>query len=166
MLSHLLIFRLVTVNTLAGALAWWAHSHGLVTPIFANDISYLSYATVALFAVTLASTFWRAAKVSAALNALKTYHSLSARQKAAKMHDKAAHIADAVQWLQTLGFLGTVIGFGVAVKGHTGGDTTAVLNGLYTAIGTTIIGTILSLLTSVNYRMLETATLGYVEDVR
>lgn len=170
MLSHLLLFRLATANTLAAALAFWAHEQGLVLPIFVADVSYLSYAIVALFVAGLASTFWRAAKVGAALDALKygpvIYASAWRQRKAAKMHDKNAHVADVANWLMVLGLLGTVIGFAVALEGHGANDTSAIVSGLRTAIGTTILGGFLSLLTQVNFRMLDTATAGYVEDCK
>jgi hypothetical protein len=164
MLSHLLLFRLAILNTAAGSVAFWAHQKGLVVPIFAGDVSYLSFAIVALFTLTLISTFVRGAKIGAAKNALKDGYRM--RAKAAKMADKNAHIADAAGWLQVLGLLGTVIGFLVAIEGIEADNTASIISGLRTAIGTTILGGFLSLLTSVNYRVLDTATASFVEDVR
>src|SRR5690606_5139514 len=146
----------------------WAHANGLVVPIFISDVSYLSYAIVALFAAGLVSTFVRAGKVSAAINSYKAHGYTGAwrRRKAAKMQSKSAHISDRAGWLQSLGLLGTVIGFYVAMDGLQGDDTATIMSGLRTAIGTTILGGFLSLWTAVNFRILDTATAGYVEDVR
>lgn len=166
-LSHLLVMRLTVTTVLGAALAAWAHANSLVMPIFNNDVSYLSYAIVALFATGLVSTFVRAAKVSEAINAHKAGYAQAWRlRKAAKMEDKNAHISALSGWLQILGILGTVIGFSVAIGGLEGDDTSVVLEGLRTAIGTTILGGFLSLWISINAQMLDTATAGLVEDLR
>ncbi|WP_159585949.1 MotA/TolQ/ExbB proton channel family protein [Chelativorans xinjiangense] len=168
MLSHLLLMRLAIVTVAGCVLAIWAHANGFITPIFAADVSRLSYAIVALFVTGLVSTFVRAAKVSEAINRHKADRRADAakRRKAAKSADKNAHIGAIAGWLQVLGILGTVVGFSIAIGGLEGDETTVVLEGLRTAIGTTILGGFLSLWTSVNAQMLDTATAGFVEDVR
>lgn len=166
MLNHLLTMRLALTTTLAAAAAFAAHQKGIVAPIFVSDASYLSYAIVALFAAGLASTFVRAGKISAALNDMKGgYARCFIRRKVAKMEGKNAHIFDIAGWLQVLGLLGTVIGFSIAIGGIELDDTASIVSGLRTAIGTTILGGFLSLLTAIHARMLDTATAGLVEDL-
>lgn len=149
-----LLPRLTVINTLAAALVFWAHQQGLVAPIFINDVSYLSYAAVALFAFGIASTFWRAGNLP----------TTTTERRVRLLHDKNAHITDIAAWLQVLGLLGTVIGFAVALDGHAADDPDAIITGLRTAIGTTVLGGFLSLWTAVNFRMLDTATAACERD--
>jgi biopolymer transport protein ExbB/TolQ len=172
MLKHLLILRLSLVAVAGCVLAIGAHAKGLIVPIFVSDVSYLSYATAALFAAGLVSALVKGAKIGAAVDEYKTaaataYHRRATRARTAlKMRDKIAHLDDIAGWLQLLGLLGTVIGFYVAIDGMAAGDTAAVTSGLRTAIGTTIIGGFLSLWTSINYRIIDTTVATYIEDVR
>lgn len=166
MLAHLLVMRLALTTTLSAAAVLWAHGQGLISPLFEGDASRLSYVIVALFAAGLVSTFIRAGKVSAALNDMKDgYAKCFLRRKAAKMVSKNAHLTDLAGWLQVLGLLGTVIGFSLAISGIELDDTKAIIGGLETAIGTTILGGFLSLLTAIHARMLDTATAGLLEDL-
>lgn len=163
MRNHL-IYRLAIVNTVGAVLAYAAHASGMIAPIIRTDASYLSLVIVALFIAGLASTFTRAVKVGAAMNAAKTGDADVA--KVAKMAAKNEHIGDVSNWLMTLGLLGTVIGFMMAMGGIEAGNTEGLIAGLHTAIGTTVVGAVLSLWTEVNRRMLDTATACLVEDVK
>ncbi|HEU4984956.1 MAG TPA: MotA/TolQ/ExbB proton channel family protein [Nitrososphaera sp.] len=167
MLRHLLLLRL-SLTTIAGAsVAVWAHANGLVVPIFETDVSYLSYAIAALFLVGLASTFQRAAMVGAAIDEYKEYGVTTLlERRARKLSEKYIHISDIAGWLQLLGMLGTVIGLAIALDGKAIDDAVAIQQGVKTAIGTTIIGGFLSLWTSINFRMLDTATVGLLQDVQ
>lgn len=167
-LSNLLLYRLAILNFTGLALAFWAHTQDLVLPIFVADVSMLSYAIVALFAVGVVSTGVRAAKVSAAVNDLKAhgYADAYCQRKAAKMESKNAHIGDIAGWLMVLGLLGTVVGFTVALDGVANDASTEIMSGLRVAIGTTLIGGFLSLWLDVNRVILDGATAGYVEDVK
>jgi len=166
-MTSLLLYRIAILDTCAAAIAVWAHAQGFVAPIFLEDSSYLSYAILGLFGVAKISLYWRAAKVSDALNDFhsKSYSRGWLQRKASKMATKAEHIDDIADWLQILGLLGTVIGFYMAIGGINTDDTAAVTDGLRTAIGTTIVGGFLSLWLKANYRMLTTATDCYLEDV-
>lgn len=164
MRNHL-IYRLVIVNTVGAVLAYAAHASGMIAPIIRTDASHLSIVIVALFIAGLASTFTRAVKVGAAMNGRKSWY-YTDRRKVAKMAAKNEHIGDVSNWLMTLGLLGTVIGFMMAMGGIEAGNTEGLIAGLHTAIGTTVVGAVLSLWTEVNRRMLDTATACLVEDVK
>ena len=176
MLANLLIYRLVTVNIVAAALALWAYANGLVLAIFVNDVSHLSYAIIVLFLLGLVSTFIRAGKVCGAVNSLKRGCARCyLRRRAAKMAGKNNHIEAVAGWLVTLGLLGTVAGFSIAISGidldslasAAGVQKSAaqLLSGLHVAIGTTLLGGFLGMLTEVNYVMLRNATSAHVHDV-
>jgi hypothetical protein len=166
-MKNLLLYRLTILDTCAAALAVWAYAHGLITPIFTSDASYLSFAIIGLFVVAKVSLYWRASKVSQALNFSQAdcYSNEWMQRKAAKMAAKNEHINDIADWLQILGLLGTVIGFYIAITGLNLDDTSGVVSGLQTAIGTTIVGGFLSLWLKANFRMLDTATSCHLEDV-
>jgi hypothetical protein len=166
-MSNLLLYRLLILDTCATAIAVWAYANGLVLPMFVDDASFLSYAIIGMFALAKVSLYWRASKVSQALNLSQRdgYSDTWVQRKAAKMAAKNEHINDIADWLQILGLLGTVIGFYIAIAGLNMDNTATVVSGLQTAIGTTIIGGFLSLWLKANYRMLETATVCHVEDV-
>jgi hypothetical protein len=78
------------------------------------------------------------------------------------------------EWLATIGLLGTVIGFSIALSGI--GDATVsnasgiksmvgnMLGGMRIAINTTIVGVVLGMWTEVNVRMLLTASGSYWSD--
>lgn len=176
MLNHLLVMRLALTTTLSAAAVLWAHGQGLIAPLFVGDASRLSYVIVALFAAGLISTFIRAGRVSAALNDMKGgYAKCFLRRKAAKMEAKNNHIEAVAGWLVTLGLLGTVAGFSIALSGidvdafatADGVQRSAaqLLGGMQTAIGTTLVGGFLGMLTEVHYVMLRNATVALVEDV-
>lgn len=181
MLSNLLLFRLTIANLCGFALLTWAWTLGYVQQVFKGDISHISYVIAALFAVGLVSTFWRATKVSAALNETKAgvptvYGRRKLQAAASKMHAKSAHVGDVAEWLVTLGLIGNVIGFVIALRGvNVGAVGTAegaqevaaqLLMGMGVAFYSTLAGSVLALWTTINRRMLETATSLLVEDVR
>jgi hypothetical protein len=166
MLNHLLLFRMALVNFAAATLAVWAYQQGYIVPLFEQDTSRISYAIVALFTIGLASGHYRAWRVGEAKDEFKQQFALSYLQrKAKKMASKNEHIADIANWLFTLGMLGTVIGFYIALVGYGANDTAQVTEGMRVAIGTTIIGGCLALWIDVLRRMLDTATAGFLEDV-
>jgi hypothetical protein len=167
MLSHLLLYRMTLVNTAGCALALWAYAEGYVAPVFAQDTSRMSFAILALFAVGIASAYVRGWKVSAAKDAHKTGMSrVWLERRAAKMASKNEHVGDIANWLFTLGMLGTVVGFYVSLDNFVGGDPAAVMEGMRIAIGTTLVGGFLGLWVDILRRMLDTATAGFLEDVK
>jgi hypothetical protein len=76
----------------------------------------------------------------------------------------------------TLGLLGTVIGFAMALSGVDSASLASaagvqkvagqLMAGMRTAINTTIVGAVLGLWLDVNRRMIRTATVSLAEDAR
>lgn len=142
-----LLARLSVYNMAAGAALIWAHSQGLVVPVFASDTSYLSFAIAFLFGAGLGLTLF------SALDGGDTILN--------------AQLADVSNWLVTLGLLGTVVGFSIALSGiDVAALTTAegvqrsaaqLMTGMQVAIGTTIVGGFCALWLDIGRRILETA---------
>jgi hypothetical protein len=170
MLSNLLLFRLVIVNTVGAVASFYAYQQGYISELFTTDTTNISYAILALFVVGLVSTFNRAWKVSAAINEWKAIAFIdsdapAARLRASKLDVKNSHIADIAKWLAYLGLLGTIIGLKMAINGSALDNTAAIQTGLAVAVNTTIAGAILCFWTWVNLRMLDTATHSFMADV-
>lgn len=184
MLKNLLLYRLAIFNTCAFAGVAYAAQLGYVRQVFEGDVSHISYGIVVLFALGLVSTAIRAWKVSGMLNHTKEMMTFSALTRQTLGRDagfdkllyKQAHIFDISEWLVLLGLAGNVIGFLIAFHGM---DTSAlgsaagmqkiglqVLAGLGVAFYSTLAGTVCALWTSINYRMLDTATRCLIADVR
>ncbi len=180
MMKNLLILRLSIFNICAFALVTWAALLGYVQMVFTRDVSHISYIIAALFLVGLASTFMRAFKVGAAIDYKKEQKYSRPlfvdQDKARKMPIKAGHIHDIAEWLVTLGLIGNVVGFVIALSGvdmaavgsADGAQKIAVslLAGMGVAFYSTLVGAVTALWTSVNRRILETATLTYLEDMK
>lgn len=132
------VHRLFIVN-FAGACgvsaAWWM---GYVQQVFAGDISHISYVIAALF-------------IAGVIYAFRRPH--------------AERLTDISEWLVTLGLIGNVIGFVIALSGI---DADAVssaegaqkvasqlLAGMGVAFYSTLVGAVLALWTSINKRVLE-----------
>lgn len=165
MLNRLLILRISLLNTVGAAGVVWAYSAGYLVPVFVGDTTNISYGIVALFAVGMASVYWRAWKVGGAIDMLKagTAHAY-VKRRAAKMFAKNEHIGDIVNWLPGLGLLGTIIGFYMALDSMSADNPAGVETAMRVAIGTTIIGAILGMWLDVARRMLDTATANLDED--
>lgn len=171
MLSNLLLFRLIIVNTVGAAATFYAWQRGYVHELFTTDTTNISYAIAALFVVGLLSTFNRAIKVGASINEWKALtviggSSTKVRNKAAKLAIKNAHIWHIVRLLTGLGLFGTVVGLRVALSGEAMDDPALVQQGIYTAIGTTIIGLSLSIWLGLSALALTTATRSHMEDCK
>lgn len=171
---NLLLYRFIVFNACGAALLVWAWRLGYVGQVFEGDVSGLSYIITALFAAGLASTAWRVVAVNAAVND-------AARLGPPPYGDSGlairnAHVADLPEWLTLLGLIGNVVGFLIAMHGadvsslNTAEGTRAfagqMLEGLGVAFYTTLIGTLFALWTSINFRMLDTATALHVEGVK
>jgi len=166
MLNHHLLFRVTLLNIAAGVGVIWAHANGYVMPVFTSDTTNISYGIAALFVVGMASVYWRAWKIGGAKDMLKAGTARAhVERRAAKMFAKNEHIADIVNWLLGLGLLGTIVGFSMALGSMSADDPAGVESAMRTAIGTTIIGTILSMWLDVARRMLDTATAVLAEDM-
>lgn len=168
MLKSLLIFRLVVLNASLFAFVAWAAMRGYVTTLFEGESTGIGYGIVALFAVGLIALAQRAYKVSNALNLLKVGEVVDG----SKFTAKNAYIGDIAVWLVTLGLIGNIVGFAVAIDGLdlSGGADAALgaiaqmIGGMKVAFYTTLIGTALGLWTDINFRILTTATDLFAKD--
>jgi hypothetical protein len=174
MLKNLLLYRLAILNLSGFAFAAWAWQLGYVEAVYTGDKSRITLAITALFAVGLVSAWVRAQKIARLLNLSRQNRGLVV--PGAKLLEKAAHLDDIVNWLVTLGLLGTVIGFTMALSGIDAASLTSpagvqkvagqLMAGMRVAINTTIVGAVLGLWLDVNRRMLRTATVSLAEDAR
>lgn len=145
-----LAFRFSVFNIAAGAAVIWAAQLGYIERVFTGDVSGISYAIAALFAVGLVAT---------ARHVWMFPSTDSIKQR---------FVADVADWLVLMGLVGNVIGllhaFGgaeLASLSTTEGIQSfaaQMLAGLGVAFYSTLVGTVLCLWTQVNFRMLDTAT--------
>lgn len=172
MLNNLLIYRLVIFNVLYAAGVAWAWQRGFVADMFLRDESHMTYVAAVLFLLGTFSLFWRAAKVSHALNRIKAGAII--RINAAKFIEKNAHLDDAGDLIVVAGLTGTAIG--VVIMLHSFNpeslsdpakvvETATMLgNGIGTAFRSTIVSSFVWMAHFVNLRMLKTATVIMLED--
>jgi hypothetical protein len=167
-----LVYRFILVNTAFIAIAIALAVQGHVSWLFTNDASYISYAITALFVVGWG---WSAKEILVASSDLN--HSSTHGPRPAALADadkdlgKIAWLSDISEYLVQLGFLGTLVGFVIALSGIDQDTVTtadgaqnavaALMAGMSTAIGTTIIGAALALWHGCNMRLLQTALNTY-----
>ena len=172
MLKNLLIYRLVIFNVLCGAGLAWAWQRGFVADMFLRDESRMTYVATALFLLGTLSLFFRSAKVSHALNRIKS--GAPVRINAAKFTEKNAHLDDVGDLIVTAGLAGTAIGVVMMLHSFNAEslsdpskvvETATMLgNGIGTAFRSTIVSAIAWMAHIVNLRMLKTATVLMLED--
>src|SRR3546814_12331199 len=163
MLQNLLVYRLIVVNFFAMAMLFWAWSQGHVQTVIRGDESKLTYAIVLLFLVGMCSIVARAYRVAKALNTLKRGGANKINPE--KFVAKGDHIDEIATWLVTLGLIGTVVGFIVALSALSGGNLTnaqgiqvmigKMTAGMQAAIYTTLAGSVLGFWLEVNKRNLQ-----------
>lgn len=172
MLNNLLFYRFIIFNASAVAAFVWAVMQGYVQTVVLGDTSRISFLIIAVFVLGMISVLKRAGRVSLSLNALKRGDTIKDTRE--KFLAKAEHIDDMLNWLVTLGLLGTIIGFIVAFSGIDP-DALATASGVQKMIGammpgigialyTTLVGATCGLWLDVNRRMLRTATILMFED--
>lgn len=174
MLNNLLIYRMLIVNACVGAFLVWAGIQGYVGEIVWGDTSRITLAIIGLFAIGMWSLGVRTFKVSKMLNRLKEGKNVDI--SSVKFAAKGEHIDDISGWLVTLGLIGTVIGFIMALssmdqsamataQGVQGAIGTLV-EGMQVAIYTTLAGAFFGLWLDINRRILKTATALMLEDAK
>lgn len=174
MLNNLLIYRLLVVNFCGACLVAWATVQGYTMEIIREDTSYISLVIIGLFLAGLYTVSTRAYKVSKNLNALKAGQSIDVNS--VKFLAKGEHVNDISNWLVTLGLLGTVIGFIMALASMDQGQMATaagvqasigqLVGGMKVAIYTTLVGAFFGLWLDVNRRILATATVLMLEDAK
>lgn len=172
MLSNLLIYRLLILNISAVAVMVWAGLQGYVREVIVGDTSRITVAIIVLFLIGMWSIGVRTWKVSTSLNRLKAGKTVDA--DGIKFLAKGEHIDDISSWLVTLGLLGTVVGFIMALASM---DQSAMstaqgvqqsigqlVGGMKVAIYTTLAGGVFGLWLDINRRILKTATVLMIQD--
>ena len=174
-MRNLLVYRFILANSTIGGLAAGLTANGYVWPIFATDSSYITYGIAALFLVGWFGTAGQVWRVGLLLNEQKT---TGARPAHPALRDKAmakvVWLGAVAEGLVTLGLIGTVVGFAMAIHGvsedsisqATGAQTAVVylMQGIRVALNTTLIGGALALWQGVNVLMLHTAATSYWSD--
>lgn len=133
--------RLFVFNFAGACFVAWAWWLGYVRQVFANDISHISYVIAALFVgalIVLAVSIWRSRPVE--------------------------WLTDVSEWLVTLGLIGNVVGFVIALSGVSTADVGSaegaqkiaqeLLSGMGVAFYSTLVGAVTALWLSVNRRIL------------
>lgn len=142
MLTKLIIFNFTALcAVIAGTYA------GFVLPFFLEDITYLTYAILAVFLYGLAQIFYFATGF------VKDHRLIRFR-----------HVSDVYSYLTGLGIVGTCVGIYFALQAaQIGGDasqikdfTTTVLEGTKAAFGATIVATLAFIWHHVNCRIVHT----------
>jgi hypothetical protein len=119
--------RLIVLNVVWAALVVWSYGMGYLTFVFEHDVSRLSYVISGVFLVALAAAF----------------------------AGKTAHLSRAETWLVTLGLIGNVVGFIIALQeidtgslSDTGGVQRVASNllaGMGVAFCSTLVGAVTAL---------------------
>lgn len=169
MLKNLLLYRLILLNALAVALLGWCYAQGFLQYVYTSGGYYsqiICLGITALFAVGFLSACIRAVKISHLINRKKSGEFFQINRL--KLIEKNAHIADMVNWIVTIGLIGTVIGFAGALYGisiediaNESGIRKIIINmmeGITLAINTTIVGAVLALWLDIIRRIIQTAT--------
>ncbi|MBZ9921801.1 hypothetical protein LB579_29350, partial [Mesorhizobium sp. BR1-1-7] len=128
---------------------------------------HMAYVIAAVFAAGLASTFWQARKVDRRFRQ-RGWHNDERSRAYTSIVRESAHLYDVFVALFLLGIIGNCIGFLLAFGGvdiGALGDPEGIrkagaqlLSGAGTAFGSTLVALALALWTSVNLRILATAT--------
>lgn len=87
-MSSIVTARLIVLNTCWAALVVWASVQGYTQFVFTHDVSNISYVITAILAVSLAAVFL----------------------------GRTAHLHRTEVWLVTLGLIGNVVGFIIALQ--------------------------------------------------
>jgi len=174
-----LIFRLGLMNLLAFALLGAAWYEGYVHSVMQADKTGLSFAIFAVFLVGFGIAMWRGVQISKEIDAFaKTAPTIDVdisqagtssalRMRLAQRIAAVRHIANT---LVLLGLIGTVLGFIIALSGVDPDNASDVSNiapmvstliqGMSTALYTTLIGSILNVWLMANYQLLSGGTVS------
>lgn len=162
MFDNLLIYRLMIVNLCGAVIVIWLWQRGIISLLFLDDRSHITFVILGFFLIGIYSVFVRGAKLSAHLNRLKRHERVVFN--VAKFSAKSEHIGDIMTWCVLLGLLGTSYGVRIATAGADFSSQAAVQKfltnifiGFSVANGPTIVGITSCLWLAINWRMLSTA---------
>lgn len=170
-----LLFRFLLLNILAIALLGAAAWEGYVDKVVSADETRLSIAIFIVFVVGLIISFWRAWQINAEIDELSQPASSesflptkslgSLRLNLTQRIASVRHIANT---LVLLGLIGTVLGFIIALSGvdpDSASDVNSIapmvsvlIQGMSTALYTTLIGSVLNVWLTANYQILAGGT--------
>ncbi len=150
-----LAYRFTITNCLGSAALTWAASQGYVSQVLEGDISGISYGITALAVAGFASSALWVGRIA--------YNPKAYRED---FEIGTAHLGDIADWLVTLGLIGNVVGFVLALRGIDQGAlgtpdgaqkvATGLLHGMGVAFYSTLTGAVFALWHSVNVRMVKT----------
>jgi hypothetical protein len=170
LLQRILIYRLIIFNLMGAVGVGWATYMGWVEYLLVGDHTGIFVpGCMALFAVGLVTTFLRAVEVGRLVSGKSKLVSPEA------FMEKNAHVDDISEWLVTLGLIGTVVGVSMAMGtvNLTSVDAagiqamvSALFGHMTVAFNVTITGSVLALWTSVNRRMLQTASVLAISELK
>jgi hypothetical protein len=183
MRPYLLIYRYVLVNLIAFALLGIAALKGWIGQLLAADVTDLVIVMFAVFVVGLVLCSGKIVRTSRQLERLRGARpdqpaaaglsidgppELLAEALKSRLFSRITVVRQFAGALVVLGLVGTVIGFIIALSGVTAegaGDVNSVrpmistlVSGMSVALYTTLVGALLGLWLTVNYRILATGT--------
>jgi hypothetical protein len=180
---HLLLSKFCILNASAAGLVGAAYAHGYLDELIQTDTTHLCAAIGGYFVFGVGLTFakgvWLAremeaqagTKTRAYLDACRSVGAEGRAQLASalevKLHERIVDVRDIATHLVILGLIGTVLGILIALTGiapSSAGDPNAIggmvatlVAGFRVAFYTTLVGSVLNLVLSRNYRLLEAA---------
>lgn len=170
-LRWLLLFRFILVNALLACLAMALTASGYVAPVFETDSSRITYGIAGLFVIAWAGSAFHAWRISGWLNEQQTEILPAGEADRDKAFAKMAWLDYVAEILVSLGLIGTVVGFSMALAGvaqdtlgQASGAQSAVvflMQGMQVALNTTLLGAALALWQGCNVLMLRTAATTY-----
>ena len=159
--KNLLIYRLLVINILlvAGLVAAW--QSGWLLMVWDFDTTPVSKIIAGMFLLGIGSTAYNAWRAQGYTPSARVGRAFD-RLRDIRLH-RIEHLHWLAEWITRTGFLGTVIGFAIALSavGVAGSDDTTtitgMLGGMKVALGATIIGCAAGMWIEVNYLHLRTA---------
>ncbi len=189
----LLLLRYILLNVVAFALLGAAWSQGYVHKVINADQTYLSVVIFLVFIVGLVLCTQKLWQTNREIDALKTPEGLKSKTVShllveresesvisGSMRLRLSHRISVVRHLGNtlvlLGLIGTVLGFIIALSGvdpETAADVNSIapmvstlIQGMSTALYTTLIGSIFNVWLMANFQMLSSGTVQLISDIQ
>lgn len=189
----LLLLRYILLNVIAFALLGVAWSQGYVHKVIAADQTYLSVVIFIVFIVGLVLCTQKLWQTNREIDALKTPEGLNSKTVShllvqgktestisGSMRLRLSHRISVVRHLGNtlvlLGLIGTVLGFIIALSGvdpETASDVNSIapmvstlIQGMSTALYTTLVGSIFNVWLMANFQMLSSGTVQLISDIQ
>ena len=176
-----LLYRFLLLNLLAFALLGAAVREGYVDKVVSADQTRLSVAIFIVFLVGLGISGWRAWQINKEIDALSrsaknnSHGGIKGENKPVvlgslrlNLTQRIAAVRHIANLLVLLGLIGTVLGFIIALSGvdpETASDVDSIapmvsvlIQGMSTALYTTLIGSVLNVWLTANYQILAGGT--------